>query len=502
MSEPLWRPAPQRIAAANVTRFIDCVNARRSAEIADYAALYEWSVENPAEFWIELAHFADVRADWSTGLALVDGTRLPGAKWFPGARLNFAANLLRFRDSSEALVAVDARGNRRALTYQHLFGEVARVAQGLRAAGVVAGDRVAGLLPNVPEAAIAMLATASIGAIWSGCAPDDGIEQWLDHCRQIAPKVLFAVDGCDRGAGAPGILTQVRQRVPSVELIVGPAGADAVAFEQFGTAAHDIDFASLPFDQPLYITRTAHTSSVIHGAGGVLLQQQKEHLLHIDVRRGDRLLVNSACGSPQWHWLLSALAIGATLVQYDGAPDSPDASALWRLVDAEAITILSTDAIHLQTLQRAGEQPGLRHDLKTLRTILSTDPALPPPIYDYVYQYIKADLLLAAIAGLAEAAAGFWLSSPVLPVYRGELQTRGLALQTDVVDESGRPVRGQAGSLVCRAPFPSMPLGFWNDLDRTRYRSAYFERFDNAWYHGDLARTTEHDGIELLSQRA
>ncbi|MCB1623701.1 MAG: acetoacetate--CoA ligase [Pseudomonadales bacterium] len=517
MSDPLWRPSPQRIAGANVTRFIDCVNARRAAEISDYDGLYRWSIEQPAEFWIELARFADVRADWGTGLALMDGDKMPGAAWFPGATLNFAANLLRFRDSTEALVFVGERTGRRALTYQQLFSEVARVAQGLRAAGVEANDRVAGFLPNIPEAVVAMLATASIGAIWSSCSPDFGINGVLDRFGQIEPKVLFTADGYFYGGktlDSLASMTSVVSQLPSVQRVVvipfasaAPSLSslrNAIFYDQFGVAANDIDFAVLPFNHPLYILYSSGTTGVpkciVHGAGGTLLQHQKEHLLHTDLKRGDRMFYFTTCGWMMWNWLVSGLATGATLILYDGSPFYPDRNVLWRLAESESITIFGTSAKYLAALEKAAARPGAEHDLKALHAILSTGSPLLPDSFDYVYQHIKEDLQLSSISGGTDIVSCFCLGSPVLPVYRGEIQTRGLGMRVEIVDESRQSVRGESGELVCTAPFPSMPLGFWNDPDDKRYHAAYFERFQNVWHHGDLAVLTEHDGIVILGR--
>jgi acetoacetyl-CoA synthetase len=517
MTEPLWRPSPQRVSDANITRFIDCINARRDADIADYDALYQWSIEHPADFWTELARFADIRAKWGDGPALIDGDKMPGARWFPGTTLNFAENLLRFRDEREALVFVGERGPRRTLTYKQLHAEVARVAQGLKASGVGRGDRVAGFVPNIPEALVAMLATASIGAVWSSCSPDFGANGVLDRFGQIEPKVLFAADGYFYSGKTLDSLTTVRDianKIASIERIVvipfvssSPALdalPTAVLYGGFGTPAASIEFAQLPFDHPLYILYSSGTTGVpkciVHGAGGTLLQHQKEHLLHTDLKRTDRLFYFTTCGWMMWNWLVSALATGATVVLYDGSPFHPNPQALWNLAQQEKVTIFGTSAKYITGIEKTGVKPRETHDLSCIRTILSTGSPLLAESFDYVYRDIKSDVQLASISGGTDIVSCFCLGNPVAPVYRGEIQTRGLGMQTDVVDEKGEPVRGERGELVCKAPFPSMPLGFWNDADGKRYRAAYFERFANVWHHGDYAMLTEHDGIVILGR--
>jgi acetoacetyl-CoA synthetase len=517
MSEPLWRPSPARIADANVTRFIDCVNARRDADIGDYEALYRWSIEEPADFWTELAHFADIRAKWGEGPALIDAHRMPGAKWFPTASLNFAENLLRYRDEREALVFVNEHGTRRALTYKQLFLEIARVAQGLKACGVTSGDRVAGFLPNMPEAVIAMLATTSLGAIWSSTSPDFGVAGVLDRFGQISPKVLFTADGYHYAGKAHDSLRTARQltaTIASIEhVVVVPYLAaapdtrelrNAKLFNQFGVASSQIEFVQSPFNHPLLVLYSSGTTGapkcIVHGAGGTLLQHQKEHLLHTDLRRHDRLFYFTTCGWMVWNWLTSALAVGCTIILYDGSPFHPRPDALWELAARERITVFGTSPKFLQAGEKAGVRARGTLDLACLRTILSTGSPLLPASYDYVYRDIKDDVLLASVSGGTEILSCFCIGSPVLPVFRGEIQCRSLGMATDVVDEAGQSVRGQRGELVCHRPFPSMPLGFWNDPGDKRYHAAYFERFANVWHHGDYALITENDGFVVLGR--
>ncbi len=517
MSEPLWRPSPARIADANVTRFIDCVNARRDVGLGDYAALYRWSIDEPADFWTELAHFADIRAKWGDGPAIVGPERMPGAKWFPTATLNFAENLLRYRDEREALVFVNESGTRRALTYKQLFLEVARVAQGLKACGVTRGDRVTGFLPNMPEAVIAMLATTSLGAIWSSTSPDFGVTGVLDRFGQIAPKVLFTADGyhyAGKAHDSLGIARQLVATIPSIEYVVvvpylslSPSIdglRQAKLFGQFGVATSTLEFVQTSFDHPLLVLYSSGTTGapkcIVHGAGGTLLQHQKEHLLHTDLRRTDRLFYFTTCGWMVWNWLTSALAVGCTLILYDGSPFHPRPDSLWELAARERITVFGTSPKFLQAAEKAGVRARDTHDLACLRTVLSTGSPLLPASYDYVYRDIKADVLLASVSGGTEILSCFCIGSPVLPVYRGEIQCAALGMATDVVDDRGQSLRGERGELVCRKPFPSMPLGFWNDPGDKRYRAAYFERFADIWHHGDYALITDNDGFVVLGR--
>jgi acetoacetyl-CoA synthetase len=520
MSE-LWRPSPARIADANLTRFMQCLNARRDLQLRDYTQLYEWSVAQPADFWSELAHFADVRADWGTGPVLENAQAMPGARFFPTARLNFAANLLKFDDEQPALVFRNERGTRSSLSYRELRREVGRIADGLRAAGVVEGDRVAGFLPNIPHAVIAMLATASLGAIWSSCSPDFGVHGVLDRFGQIGPKVLFTADGYFYAGKKPDsleLMAQVLAQLPTIGQVVlipyvdaqpdvqrlGAAAARTRLWDAFGTPGKAPEFAALPFSHPLYILYSSGTTGVpkciVHGAGGTLLQHQKEHLLHVDLKRSDRLFYFTTCGWMMWNWLVSALATGATLVLYDGSPFHPKPTALWTLAHQERITIFGTSAKYLSALEKHNLQTADYLDLTGLRTLLSTGSPLLPEGFDFVYRSIKNDVQLASISGGTDIVSCFALGCPTRPVHRGEIQCRGLGMAVEVVDDQGHAVRGERGELVCTAPFPSMPVGFWNDPGDAKYRAAYFERFPGIWYHGDYAAITEHDGVVIYGR--
>ncbi len=524
MAELVWQPSAERIAAANLTRFIAAVNARRGRKIAGQSALYAWSIAEPGAFWSEVAAFAGTRAHFGHAPVLEDAGRMPGARWFTDTTLNFAENLLADAGvdpvtphGAPALIFRNERGTRREYSRAELRAEVARIAAALVARGVGPGDRVAGFLPNLPEAIIAMLATTSVGAIWSSCSPDFGIAGVLDRFGQIAPKVLFTADGyfyAGKTLDSLGPIAGVLARLPSVVCtVVVPYVAArpdlralpaAVHFEEFGAPTAELTFARLPFDHPLYILYSSGTTGVpkciVHGAGGTLLQHLKEHLLHTDVKPGTRLFYFTTCGWMMWNWLASGLAAGATLVLYDGSPFHPDPGILWRIAAEERIDIFGTSAKYLAATAKAEFHPAAEVDLAALRTVLSTGSPLAPESYDFVHEHVKEDLQLSSISGGTDIVSCFALGSPVLPVYRGELQCRGLGLSVEIFDEAGRAVRGERGELVCTAPFPSMPLGFWNDPDGRRYRAAYFERFPGVWHHGDYALLSEHDGLVIYGR--
>jgi len=517
----LWRPSAERIANANLTRFMRCVKARTGPALRDYDATYAWSLSSPAQFWSELARFADVRAEWGTGPALERPDAMPGARFFPGARLNFAENLLKFADEQPALVFRNERGARRALSGRELRAEVARVAAGLTDAGVAPGDRVAGYLPNLPEPTIAMLATASVGATWSSCSPDFGVHGVLDRFGQIAPKIVFTADGyfyAGKTLDSLGPMEEVLAKLPAVERVVvvpyvepdprlerlGSAASRASRWREFGVRGRPLRFEPQPFNHPLYILYSSGTTGVpkciVHGAGGTLLQHLKEHLLHTDLGRSDRLFYFTTCGWMMWNWLMSALATGATLVLYDGSPFHPDPGVLWRMAADERVSVFGTSAKYLASLEKSGFVPERTVDLSALRTLLSTGSPLLPDGFDFVYRSVKSDLQLASISGGTDIVSCFALGCPLRPVYRGEIQCRGLGMAVEIFDDRGQPLRGERGELVCTAPFPSMPLGFWNDPDGSRYRAAYFERFPGVWHHGDYAALTVHDGLIIYGR--
>ena len=516
MTEALWTPSAERLACARLGRFMAEVRARWGVEVADYGALHAWSVAEPAQFWRSLWDFCGIVGDGPGARVAIDGDRMPGARWFPDARLNYAENLLRRRDEADALVFWGEDRVQRRLSFAVLHDRVSRMAQALSRRGVRRGDRVAGYLPNMPETVVAALATASLGAVWSSCSSDFGTRGVLDRFGQIEPKVLIAADGYFYGGRTFDRRPQLREilaELPTVEhaIVVAYTQANpaldgiagAVGWEEAlaAQAGGPIDFVRVPFDHPLVVMFSSGTTGVpkciVHGSGGTLLQHMKEHALHSDIRSGDRVFYATTCGWMMWNWLVSALASEATLLLYDGAPFHPDGTVLFDYADAEGMTLFGTSAKYLDAAAKAGLAPKRSHDLGTLRTLTSTGSPLAPEGFEYVYRAIKEDLHLASISGGTDIISCFALGNPMGPVRRGELQALGLGMAVDVFDESGRPVRGAPGELVCTQPFPSMPVSFWNDPGGTRYRAAYFERFANVWCHGDWVTRTAHDGLVI-----
>jgi len=519
MDQPLWQPSPARIARSNLAAFMRDARRRWSVGISDYASLYQWSVTEPEQFWQSVWSVCKVIGARGDGPVLTDGNKMPGAKWFPQARLNYAENLLRRRDRATALVfwGEDRLASR--VTYGELYAEVSRLSQALRAAGVKQGDRVAGYLPNLPGTVIAMLAATSIGATWSSCSPDFGVQGVLDRFGQIEPKILFAADGYFYNGKTIDVLPRLHEimaQLPSVEKLVIVPYAQARPRASDLPRASDvhefmapyrprpITFEQLPFDHPLCILYSSGTTGapkcIVHGAGGTLLQHLKEHQLHVDLKKSDRLFYFTTCGWMMWNWLVSGLASGATLLLYDGSPLVAGGRILFDLAEREAMNVFGTSAKYIDGIAKLGLKPRETHRLGPLRTLLSTGSPLVPESFDFVYRNIKQDIHLASISGGTDLISCFALGNPIGPVWRGELQCRGLGMRVDVLDEHGHPVRGEKGELVCTAPFPSMPVGFWNDPDGTKYRAAYFEKFPNIWCHGDYVELTAHDGLIIYGR--
>lgn len=515
-ARPLWSPTPDRIARSHLRQFMREVARNWGVDCRDQASLYRWSIEQPEQFWSSVWDFCDVVADTRGDVVLEHGDRMPGARWFPGARLNFAENLLRRADDATAIVFRGEGKVRSSVTYAELHHEVSRLQQALRAAGVGVGDRVAGYVPNIPGAIIAMLATTSLGATWSSCSPDFGVQGVLDRFGQIEPKVLVAADGYFYSGKTIDVMPRVAEvaaRLPSVLQTViipytrrdpdlsGIPGAVDVHDFMAPFPPSKLVFERLPFDHPLYIMFSSGTTGVpkciVHGAGGTLLQHLKEHRLHVDLHPTDRLFYFTTCGWMMWNWLATGLASGATLMLFDGSPFYPRGNVLFDFAQDEGMTIFGTSAKYIDSLRKLDLKPKDSHDLSRLRTMLSTGSPLVPESFEYVYSNIKSDLCLSSISGGTDIVSCFVLGSPLLPVWPGEIQCRGLGLAVDVWNDDGQPVRGERGELVCTQPFPCMPVGFWNDPDGSRYRAAYFERFPNVWCHGDFCELTAHDGLVI-----
>jgi acetoacetyl-CoA synthetase len=517
MTEPAWTPSPERVAASNLTRFAEFARAKHGAPAGDYQSLWRWSVDERERFWSALMEFCDVICTPGAAPVLQNRDRMPGARWFEDTKLNFAENLLARHDDHPALVFTNERGARKELNFRELRAEVARVAAGLRELGVGPGERVVGFMPNLPETTIAMLATTSLGGVWSSCSPDFGINGVLDRFGQIAPRVLFTADGYfynGKTLDSLGPIKGVLERLESVKrVVVVPYVSDdpdisrlpaAVKFGDFGRPGAALEFTRVPFDSPLYVMYSSGTTGVpkciVHGVGGTLLQHRKEHALHSDLKAGDRLFFYTTCGWMMWNWLMSGLASGCTLVLYDGSPFAPDRDVLWRMAEREKVTHFGTSPKYLAALEKDGGAVGSVFDLGSLRAIISTGSPLAPEQYEYVHATIKRDVHLASISGGTDIVSCFCIGNPCLPVYPGEIQCRPLGMKTQVFDDDGQPLVGREGELVCSAPFPSMPIGFWNDADGSKYRAAYFERYPDVWCHGDYALQTEHGGFLILGR--
>jgi acetoacetyl-CoA synthetase len=517
--QALWVPSADRIAAANITAFARAAEAKWGLSLPDYPALYAWSVAQPEQFWTSVWEDGGVIGERGDTV-LLHGDRMPGAVWFPETRLNFAQNLLRSRDDRDALVFWGEDKFKNRMSHGELYREVARFAAALREMGVGKGDRVAAWMPNMPETIVAMLATASIGAIFTSASPDFGVQGVLDRFGQTEPKVLIAVDGYwynGKIVDCMAKLAEATARLPSLERVVvvpyvhhdhdlsGVPHARMLA--DFLKPHHDVTeiaFESLPFDHPLYIMYSSGTTGVpkciAHCAGGALLQHLKEHRLHSDVKPGDRVFYFTTCGWMMWNWLVSGLATGATLLLFDGSPFIGKGRILFDYADAEGMTHFGTSAKFIDAIAKIDLKPRETHKLESLRALMSTGSPLVPEGFEYVYREIKADLCLSSISGGTDIISCFVLGNPTLPVWRGEIQCKGLGMAVEVFDEAGRPVEREKGELVCTRPFPVMPIGFWNDADGARYRAAYFERFDNIWCHGDFCEVTDHGGLVIYGR--
>jgi acetoacetyl-CoA synthetase len=510
---PLWTPSPDRIAGARLTAFMRRVEERWGVDVREYERLYRFSIDRPDAFWQAVWEFCGVRGEMGERIVL-DLESMPGARFFPDGRLNFTDNVLRRRDERVALVFNGEGQRRRAVTNAELFADVSRLAAALKEAGVGPGDRVGGYVANVPEAIVAALGAAAIGAVWSSCSPDFGVQGVLDRFGQIAPRVLVAVDGYFYAGKAHGILDRVAavaRALPGLErTIVIPyltespavdAVPHAVMWNDFAAQARApiVEFERFPFNHPLYILYSSGTTGVpkciVHGAGGTLVQHLKEHQFHCDIRADDRVFYFTTCGWMMWNWLVTALASEATVLLYDGSPFHPAGDTLFDFADDTGMTLFGTSAKFIDAVAKAGLAPIQTHRLDTVRTMTSTGSPLAPESFDFVYDRIKRDIHLASISGGTDIVSCFVGGNPVGPVWRGEIQVRGLGMKVEVFDEAGRSVVGRKGELVCTGPFPSMPIGFWNDPDGRTYHAAYFEKYPGVWHHGDYVELTEHGGM-------
>ncbi|MHB9149211.1 MAG: acetoacetate--CoA ligase [Thermoleophilia bacterium] len=521
MPEVLWTPSPTSLAAANMTRFRAYVNARHTLALDSYDSLYRWSVTDIPAFWAAAWDFLEIQSSVPFDAPVEDLSVFPGTHWFPGARLNFARNLLRFQDERTAFVFVGETAEPRRMSYAELYETVSRVAGALRASGVGVGDRVAAYMPNMIETAVGMLATTAIGALWSSCATDIGPAAAADRLGQIEPTVLFAVDAYrykERVFDCLRNTAQVVEAIPSIRRVVvahyaGDPGADlslirgAVSFEDFiaDEPGGDIAFEELPFDHPAVVMFSSGTTGrpkcLVQSGGGILLNQRKELVLHTDLRPDDTIFYVTTASWMMWNWLQSALGVGATVVLFDGNPAYPDTGALWRLIADLGVTIFGTSATYLGLLKSQGYRPKDEVDLSALRSVLQTGSALSPEGFAYVYEAVKADLHFNSISGGTDINGCFALGSPTQPVYAGQLQGPGLGMKIECYDPAGRPLRDQEGELVCEAPAPSMPIYFWDDPEGRRYHDAYFDVFPGIWRHGDYVMfDSETGGITFFGR--
>ncbi len=525
MAAPLWTPSSTSIKNSNLSAYLRFIQGEHGLSFDDYTQLHQWSVEKSEDFWESIWQFSGVTASRRYDDVLEEGERFPGARWFPGAELNFAENLLRYAhhedaDSKIAIVARLENGERRTLTYTELYTEVTQLAAGLKAAGVTVGDRVAAFMPNVPETIIAMLAATSLGAMWTSCSPDFGINGVMDRFGQIEPKVLFACDGYHYNGKVIDSLPRIKaiaDQIDSIEqLIIVPivsrTAPEKLALQNIPNArlytdvqvtknTPALEFAQLPFDFPLYIMYSSGTTGapkcIVHSVGGTLLQHLKEHQLHTDVKPDDTLFYFTTCGWMMWNWLVSGLASGATLVLYDGSPFAPKASSLIDMIDEEDISIFGTSAKYISALEKEGIKPRESHKLSRLKAILSTGSPLSHESFRYVYRDVKSDVCLSSISGGTDIVSCFALGNPNLPVYEGELQCFGLGMAVAIWNDEGQSVLEEKGELVCTKPFPSCPIAFWADADGKKFHAAYFDTYPNIWAHGDYGEVTANGGVVI-----
>ncbi len=518
METAIWTPSFSRIENSNLTRYLSFLHTEYHCLFDSYNGLYQWSIQEPEKFWLSISEFCNVLFTRQWNDILTDPEKMPGASWFAGSQLNFAQNLLWNKNEKDAIAFTSENGDKKTVSYRKLNQDVASLAHALLALDLQKGDRIAGYLPNIPETIISMLSATAIGAVWSSCSPDFGVHGVLDRFGQIQPKVLITTDGYLYNGKQIDLLPRIKQlalELPGLQKVViipflnsepDISGIkNAVLLHNFiDQKCSNIPFKSVDFDHPLYIMYSSGTTGkpkcIVHGTGGTLLQHLKELILHTDLKQEDRIFYFTTCGWMMWNWLVSSLATGATVVLYDGSPFYPASNRLFDLIDEENISIFGSSAKFLSATQKAGLIPKESHSLSTLQTILSTGSSLLPEQYDYVYQSIKQDVLLSSISGGTDIISCFALGNPHLPVYRGEIQCRGLGMSVEVYNANGQSVEEQKGELVCNKPFPSMPVYFWNDSGNRKYQEAYFNKFPKVWAHGDYAELTQHSGIIIFGR--
>jgi acetoacetyl-CoA synthetase len=518
MNQPIWTPGTEFVRSTNMNAFRAVAERRLGKEIPNFNSLHRWSISDPMRFWDLVWEWGGIVASRKGSIVAADVDQMLKTRWFPEARLNFAENFLHRRDEAPAIIAWSEARERQLITFRSLYEQVSVLAQALRAHGVGVGDRVVGWLPTIPEAVIAMLATTSLGAVWSSCSPDFGVQGILDRFGQVEPKVLFAANGYIYGGKTLDCMDRLQEivaRLPSLQhtivipLIEGGAGAAGIASSTWSDEVRrfqprPLEFVQLPFDHPVYIMFTSGTTGkpkcLVHGAGGTLLKHVTEHALHFDIKRDDRVYYYTSTGWAMWNWLVTVLARGATMITFDGSPLHPTSAIQFDIVDSEQATLFGTSARFIDSIRKSGLAPAQTHKLTSVRTVVSTGSPLVAENYEYVYSKIKKDVFLSSFSGGTDILGGFVGGDPTSPIWPGEMQAAFLGMDVDVFDGNGKPCKGEKGELVCKRSFPSMPVYFWNDPERARYRQAYFSRFDNIWCQGDFAAITSHGGIVIYGR--